>query len=285
MSEQGQTTLVNTQAVSSATPAEPNAATEPQTAPAAPEAKTDPLAPKFAALAKREKQARILQQQSRLQAQALAKREAAIAEREKIWEEEFKSSPLEALKKRNLTYQDLTNAALNDGKFQPDVALKDLKDEIQKVRQETEAKEKLALQNAQKQAQMAEQQAVAHFQEQIGAHIEQNLEKYELTKIYDANDLVYQTVEEHFNRTKKILSVSEACELVESYLESELERTSKESKKFKSKFLNQQRAEDAKGVGKSSTTLSNNLQSSSAPSMLPQKTENDRIRRALEKLA
>lgn len=285
MSE-GQTSVVNlAQAPSNQTPAEPNNANQPQATPATQETKPDPLAPKFAALSKKERAIRILSQQAKQQSQALAKREAAIAAREQEWENEFKNSPLEALKKRGRTYQDLTNAALNDGKFQPEVAIKDVQNEIQRLRQEQADKEKMQVEAAQKQAQAAEQQAVKGFQEQIGSHIETNKDKYELTSLYGANDLVFQTVEEHFNRTKKILAVGEACDLVESYLESELERTSKESKKFQSKYGVAKPSEEQRLAGKTSTTLSNNLNSSAAPSMLPQRTEDDRIRRALEKLA
>lgn len=248
------------------------------------EPKPDPLAPKFAALAKKERQARLLAQQVKFKEQALAKRAAEIEAKEREWNEEFKLSPLAALKKRNLTYEDITKAALNDDKFQPEVAIKDVKADLQRLREENAQKEKDSIEMAKKRALQAEQEAIQNFQEQIGSHIIGNKDKYELTSLYEANDLVFQTVEEHFNRTKKILSIPEACELVEQYLESELERTSKESKKFQSKFLGSKQNEEPRITGKTSTTLSNGLNSSAAPSMLPQKTEDDRLKRALAKL-
>lgn len=244
----------------------------------------DEMASKFAALAKKERYARQMTMQAKSREEALAKREAAIAQRERQWDEEFRSSPLEALKKRNINYQDITNAALNDGKFSPDVEIKSVRDEITRLRQENEQKEKQMLVQQQRAQAAAESEAIEGFKSNITNHIGQNTEKYELTKLYDGEDLVFQTVEEHFNRTQKILSVDEACQLVEQYLESELERTSKESKKFQSKFLAQQVKED-KARGSNSTTLTNNLQSSSAPSLLSPKTENDRIQRALAALS
>lgn len=245
--------------------------------------KPDQMASKFAALAKKERQARMLHMQAKARGDELSKREAAIAEREKLWEDEFRTSPLVALKRRNITYEDLNNAVLNDGKFQPDVEIKSVRDELQRLRQDSQDKERKALEDAKLAQEQAEAQAVETFKGRIGEFITQNGEKYELTKLYDASELVFQTVEQHFERTKKVLSIDEACGLVEGYLEAELERTSKESKKFQSKFLASKETED-KSPPKSTTTLSNNLNSSSAPSMLPQKTEDDRIKRALAAL-
>lgn len=245
--------------------------------------KPDEMASKFAALAKKERQARQLVQQSRSRADELARREAAIAKREQEWESEFRNSPLEALKKRNLTYQDLTNAALNDGKFQPETEIKRVQDEIQRFRKETEEKEKRTL-AAQTQAQRAaESEAVNAFKSRISEHVDKNGDKLELTKLYNGEDLVFQTVEEYYNRTQKILSVEEASDLVEQYLEAELERTSKESKKFQSKYL-AQKSQEARSNSRSDVTLSNNLNTSAAPTLLSQKTEEDRLKRALAAL-
>lgn len=253
-----------------------------------PSPKQDPqMASKFAALAKKERQARALQEQAKAREAELARREAAIAEREKLWDSEFKQSPLEALKKRGYSYEDLTKAALNDGKFDPATEVKEVRSEIERLRQEQAEKEKKAQEAAQKAQSEAEAQAVEAFKSQISQHIDANAEKYELTKFYDSADLVFQTVEEHFERTKKVLSIDEACGLVEQYIESELDRAAQQSKKFKSKYLAQKAAEDAKdgkSQPKTTTTLSNTLATSSAPSLLPSKTEDDRIKRALAKL-
>lgn len=275
-----QTATPNTQVVETKT----ETPTETQNTSPPAEPKPDQMASKFAALAKKERQARLLHAQAKTRAEELAKREAAIAERERLWEEEFKQSPLEALKKRNLTYQDLTNAALNDGKFQPDVEIKRVQDEIQRFRVEQEEKEKKAIEAQQAAQQKAESEAIEGFKTKISDHIDANSEKFELTKLYDASELVFQTVEEHFERNKKILSIDEACSLVEQYLESELERASKESKKFKSKFLSAKQEQQEKTAGKSTTTLTNSFNSSATPSLLPAKTEEDRIKRALAAL-
>lgn len=247
--------------------------------------KEDSLSPKFAALAKKERYARMLSQKAKAREAEIVRREQAILDRERMWDEEWKKTPLDALKKRGITYEDLTQAALNDGKFNPDVEIKSVKDEIQRLREEQAEKErktKEAMELAQKQQ---EQEIVDAFKENISSHLEQNLEKYELTKLFDASDLVFQTVEEYFERNQKVLSIDEACQLVETYLESEIDRTAKESKKFKSKFLTpQQKQDQEKREGTSSVTLNNQMNSSSAPSLLPKATEDERMKRALAAL-
>jgi hypothetical protein len=283
-----ETTVLNPAAASPVATQTPE--TEPQktdpVAPATEPAKpADPMASKFAALAKKERQARLLQSQAKAQADALAKREAEIARREKEWDEEFRRNPLAALKKRNLTYQDITNAALNDDKFDPATEVKSVKDEIERLRQEQAEKERKAQEDAKAQQAQAEAQAVEAFKERIGQHIESNGEKYELTNLYDASELVFQTVEEHFARTKKVLSLDEACGLVESYLESEIERTAKQSKKFQSKYGQPKPVEEKKPApSKTDTTLSNHLNAPTSPSLLSPANEAERMKRALAAL-
>ncbi len=269
------------------TPAEP-----PKPVPVVPEtppaSKPDDMSAKFAALAKKERMLRMNFGQHKAKESALAERERKIAEREAQWESEFKTSPLEAIKKRGYSYEDLTKAALNDGKFDAATEVKEVRSEIERLRQEQADKDKKAQENATAQQTAAEQEAVETFKTNISTFIETNKEKYELTALYDASELVFQTVEEHFERTKKegkpkILTVDEACGLVESYLESELERTATSSKKFQAKYQAAKQA-DPKQAPKSSVTLSNE-HTSTAPSLLPAHTEEDRIKRALAKLS
>lgn len=259
-----------------------------ETAP--PAQKADDSSAKFAALAKKERIARHAQQAARQKEQALAERERAIAERERLWDEEFKKSPLEAIRKRGYSYEDLTKAALNDGKFDPATEVQAVRGEIERLRQEQAEKEKKA-EAAQLEAQKkAEEETIATFKANITDTISKNKEKYELVSLYEADEMVYQTIEEHYGRTlkegnPKILTIDEACELVEGYLEGELERTAKESKKFQSKYMAAKAKEDAQAakIGKTSTTITNE-HTSTAASLLNPAVENDRIKRALAAL-
>lgn len=251
----------------------------------------DDMGAKFAALAKKERLARQAQYSLKSKETSLAERERQVSERERLWEGEFKQSPLEALRKRGYSYEDLTKAALNDGKFQPETEIKEVKSEFERFKQEQADKEKKAVEEQNNAAQKAEEQAVQTFKSNIQTHLETNKDKYELTALYEAEDLVFQTVEEHYLRTQKqgkpkIMSLDEACGLVESYIENQLEITAEKSKKFQSKYQAlKAKAEFENKSSKSSTTLTNDLvPSSAAPSLLSVKTENDRIARALAAL-
>jgi hypothetical protein len=251
--------------------------------------KPDDMSSKFAALAKKERMARMAQQKYKTMEAQIAEREKKIAERERMWEEEFKLSPLEAIKKRGYSYEDLTKAALNDGRFEPATEIKSVKEEINRLREEQAQKEQKALEAQELAAKQAEQEIVEGFKARIAETIEAQQEKYELTHLHDGSELVFQTIEEHFERTKaegkpKVMSVEEACELVEQYFEAVVERMATKSKKFQTKYGTAKATDEQKGAGKSSVTLNNQMATSSAPSLLPTATENDRIKRALAAL-
>jgi len=276
---------VNQTAAPQAAPDKVDPAVAPQPKP------QEDLSAKFAALAKKERIARQQQQRVKQLEAQIAERERQIAERERLWEEEFKKSPLDAIKKRGYSYEDMTKAALNDGKFEPATEIKEVRSEIERLRQEQAEKEKKYLEQQKEAQAKAEQQAVESFKTSIKSHVETNKDKFELTALYEAEELVFQTVEEHYLRTQKlgepkIMSLDEACDLVEKYLEEELDRTATKSKKFQSKYqaMKAKQEADAK-ASRSSTTLTNNLTPSiAAPSLLPPKTEEDRIKRALAAL-
>ena len=282
--------MENTVVIDTAPQTPVEAPTQTPVTPEVPSQKDD-MAHKFASLARKERMARHMSKAVKSREAQLAERERQIAEREQMWEQEFKKSPLEAIKKRGFTYEDLTNAVLNDGKFSPETEIKEVKSEIERFRQEQELKEQKMLEMQQQQAAEAEAQAIDTFKSNISEFIATNKDKYELTSLYEEEDLVYRTVEEHYNRTladgnPKIMSIEEACSLVEDYIEAELDRTATNSKKFQSKYQPMKAKEEEKtNRPHSSNTLSNDLTpTSSAPSILSVKTENERIKRALAAL-
>lgn len=250
------------------------------------------MSAKFAALAKKERMARMASQTLRQKEAAISERERMITERERQWNEEFKQSPLEAIKKRGYSYEDLTKAALNDGKFDAGTELKSVRDEIQRMQQAQIQKEEEAKKAQESQQSKEVEDTVNAFKGRISEVIQSKNDTYELVSLHEAHDLVYQTVEEHYGRTlregkPKILSIEEACALVEDYLETEIERTAQKSKKFQSKYKVAGTQETAKGqqqaTQKNQTTLTNQYTSTS-PSLLPAATEADRIKRALAAL-
>ena len=62
------------------------------------------------------------------------------------------------------------------------------------------------------------------FKNEIESFVRSNNDKFELIEANEANDVVYEVIEEHYNETGKFLDIQEAAEAVESYLEEEAEK-------------------------------------------------------------
>lgn len=231
-------------------------------------------ADRFAALAKKE---RALQKQM----SELKAKEARISEFEKL----KGTNPLEALKSLGYTYDQLTQFLLNGQQPTPDIQVKQVRDEIEalkqqqiKEKQESEARAKAA-------AEREYTETINDFNQEIKGFIKTNQSEYELTNMYQGEEIIYATIEQYFTSTGKIMSIKEAADLVEGYFEDQVKAAQK-TKKFqgqtKPKDVGQVKAES--GVKQASPTLSNEM-TSSAPSLLPAKTENARIQRALAALS
>jgi hypothetical protein len=243
------------------------------------EKKDDFLAPKFAALAKKEKE--IIQRQ-----RATKELEAKIREREEKLAQSEKgrpANPIEALQRAGYSYDDAVNFILNGQKLTPDQEVKSVRDEIQAFKADQEKKEKLreAAELAKQQSQYEE--TIENFKQEINGFVDQNASEYELIKINEASHLIYDTIEEHFTRTKKVLSTKEAADMVEAYLEDQVKKVAA-TNKFKSKIMPQAAPKQEEQSKEPSKTLSNSM-TSSAASLLPAKTEQDRMQRALAALS
>jgi hypothetical protein len=252
----------------------------------------DPLSPKFAALAKRETQ--LVKRDKELKA-----REAALQEKESklgSWEQreaerkkEVEQNPLKALEYWGLTYKDLTEFVLNGETPTPDSQVKVLETRLSEFEKKAEEQRK-AEDEAKKKADESEhEETITQFRKSCETFVTENAETYELINLYGGTPVVLATIEQYFQSTHdpdagkvgKVLSFKEACELVEKYYEDEakkLERT----KKF-AKASPEPKQDPTQDPPAPSRTLNNNM-SSSAPSLLPAKTENDRMARALAAL-
>lgn len=240
------------------------------------EPKKDPLSPKFAALTRKEKELRT--------------REIALKERESkasSWESEskgFKERPLEFMAKHGLTYEQLTHMILNDGKPTQDQKNSSLEEKVTNLQKQIEDREAHQKAEAEKQAQAQVEQVVASFKSDIIDFISKNSEAYELIATASAQDTVYEVVEEHYRETGRVLTISEAADLVENHLFTE-------SQKFLGlkKFQKKEPSSDPSshpGSSKpepiSSKTLSNSM-SSSASSSRPL-SEAEHLERAIQLL-
>lgn len=243
------------------------------------------LSPKFAALARKEREILRARESMRAKEYQIAQKEKEYREFQRI-KENAKLNPIEGIKALGLSYEDITKYYLNGEKPTADAQIQSVQEQVQKYIQSQEQKEKIRLQ---REAQATEQQyaqVIDSFKGQISQFVDQNKDTYELTHLYEGQELVYDTIAQHFERTQKIMSTQEAASLVEEYLESEYERAMS-AKKFMNKYKRidtPPKNEEVKGGFQPSKTLNNQMASSAAPSMLSAKNEHDRIQRALAAL-
>jgi len=192
---------------------------------AAHEPERDDFSRKFAALSRREKEIRAKEAEYD---QRIADLEHRFSAREPQKEPEIpfdvqlRQNPLKALESVGLSYDKLTELALNDGKLTPEMQMKLMREEL-----ETDYKSKFEdLENrlVEKEKGLEEQRyedIKLGFQNEIESFVNSNGEEYELIKANEANDVVYDVIEEHYNETGKILDIREAAQAVENYLEEE----------------------------------------------------------------
>jgi phosphopantetheine adenylyltransferase len=158
----------------------------------------------------------------------LADYETRDQEPEVDWEDMLRNNPLKALEEAGLGYDKLTELALNDGKLTPDMQLAAMRQEL-----ENDYKQKFEeLENRLDQKEQLEQDTYydsiqQNFQDEIGNIVHQNPEKFELIAASEADGLVYDVIEEHYNETGRVLDIEEAADAVESYLEEEANKLMK----------------------------------------------------------
>jgi hypothetical protein len=152
--------------------------------------------------------------------------------------------PLNELSKLGLSYDKLTQLALNDGKLTPDMQMQVLKQEledkfgktIEELRNELSEKEKTSEQEKY-------EEVVNNYVNELTNFVNNN-EKYELIRANDSVQLVYDVIEDYHKQHGRILSMDEAADQVESYLEEGMERIFNKTQKLKAKFgINQKQAE------------------------------------------
>lgn len=193
-----------------------NPAPVPTDAPPAPAPEAKPqesFSKHFAALANKEK--------------ALQKeREAYKAERA-AWEaERAKFAPPPAPKAK-------TPLEELEGEVTPDSLAKATKAELAAFRREWEEKQKEAADQAKAESERRANETVETFKSSIVDYVAENPESCELIALNNAQHLIYDTIEEFFAKNQRVLSIKEASELVEKYIEGQLKEILAKSKKLK----------------------------------------------------
>ena len=190
------------------------------------ESSQDQFASKFAALSRKEKalRDREAEYESKFEEmeRRLAEYETQSQEPEVDWEQLLRRDPLRALEEAGLGYDKLTELALNDGKLTPDMQMSAMREEIERdYKRKFEDLEERLVAKEEAEAEEYYNSVQENFQHEIGSFINENNEAYELINASEANELVYDVIEEHYNETGRILDLKDAADAVESYLEEE----------------------------------------------------------------
>jgi hypothetical protein len=176
---------------------------------------------KFAALSRKERDIRARETEL---AELEDKFRSMEQEPEVPLEHRLRSNPLKVLEELGLGYETLTDLALNDGKLTPDMQMQLIRDELEADYQSKfhDLERKLEERDARDQDEKYNS-ILSGFMDEIKNHVASD-EKYELIQANDASDVVYEVMEEHYEESGNILSIDEAAEAVESYLEEEAEK-------------------------------------------------------------
>lgn len=228
---------------------------------------------KFAALSRKEKQIKqrekeLADRERKLQElQEASNKPVEVQKEEEPFDLSIRKNTLETLAKYGITQDDLVNIMLNNGKMTPEMELQykieNYNRQAQKKIEELEAKlskqEEEAQRKREELAKQEEEQAIINFKDKIKNFVGSNKEAYELIEAEEADDLVFDVIENHYAETGEILDIKIAADEVENLL---LEQA---RKKLKLKKLSQSMEADLKPASKeepkkevkASTTLSN----------------------------
>lgn len=269
----------------------------------APEAPVpDKVSSKIDILIKREREA--------LARERLAKqKESELEDKLKMVQafDSVKSDPKKALELLGLSYDQITQAFLNDGQLPPDVQYKKLEEKFDSFKSAQAQADQKRQEEAVQRAKAQEEQAIGSFKSEINQYLDDNKERYELINFEAGQELVYEVIDEHYNRTLKahmkelaelgedtnkavgkVLNIQEAADKVELYMEQKYQRA-KDLNKTKTLWgavpqglvKDAAKAETQKPTLKPNT-LTNNL--SAAQSQVPRKTpvsDDERVAKAV----
>ena len=174
------------------------------------------FASKFAALTRREKSILRKQKEAEEKYGKVVEYEKAMAEARK--------NPVKFLESVGLSYQQITDFLLHDGKPTVESQLEELRLQYEEDKKRRE-QEKIELEESRKKEQEElYQQAVENHKKQIQSFLDTNRDDYELCALNDASDDIFDVMEEYYNTNGVMLSIDKAAEAVEKYLEQEAEK-------------------------------------------------------------
>lgn len=244
-------------------------------------------------LVQREKKALEIERRAKAREQEIETKSQTIAEREaklKEFEDLLETNPMKALELRGLSYKGLTDIALNDGAIPVDAQLKKLKDEFDAYKKKQEDGTLQQAEEAKKAAERSEQKVIEDFKSDIVKMLDADPKKYELIRFDGQQDMVYQVIDEHYNRTVdletgigEIMDKAIAAEKVEKWLRETKYAKATELEFFKTLSPQQHKPEvkpESPFRSPQMRTLTNNLSATPAKRAGPI-TDEQRIAKAI----
>lgn len=177
----------------------------------------DEWAQRYAQIQKRERQVFQRDQEIKRREQALQERESRVRQFEETLALKDKD-PKTFLEKNGLSYSQITDVYLNDGKPTPEQQIQQLQSRLDALIQGRE-EEKKQLED------QTVQEKIKGFQRNIEGVIESTEgERFELIKAQKAHNLVFDVIQNYFQETGEMLQITEAADFVENELYTEAQR-------------------------------------------------------------
>ncbi len=248
----------------------------------APEKPKEYASDSFAALARKEKS--IVKARQEIAAQkAEFEREKASAAKER---EEFtrwkqlkdnaKLDPDAYLSEAGLSYGSLTERNLKGG-VDPNAILEKTTQKLSEFEKKLQEKEEKAAEEQKTRAQQDYETNVKKFVEGIYDFVEQDKENFELIKLNNQQNLIWEVIQAGYSRGQE-LTVKQAAEKVETYMTEQIEKALS-AKKFQGKYSKVVKEEEPVKPG--SPTLTNNATSTTPSTKARMLTEQERIANAM----
>jgi hypothetical protein len=229
---------------------------------------------------------------------ASAKEQDILAREKKLQDFETlkQSNPLEALKLLGLSYQDLTQIALNDGAVTPDIHVKRVEEKFDSFLKSQEDAKRLEQEESKRQSAAREQEMTAKFQGEIKTYLKDNGSRYELIAFEQSEDLVYDVIDEHYMRTApkdsegnptgpgEVMTIAQAADKVELHLEQKYTKARDLNKVKGLLAVRQEQKTDTKPqtvTRQPQKTLTNNLSASGSRQSSASITDEERVAKAI----
>lgn len=195
-------------------------------------AKDEKFASKFAALSRKEKEIKarekaIEARKAELESSFTAKEQEVRSKY--IDPEAFRADPLGSLEKLGMSFKDIAEMVLNDGKPTSDQKLtqteKTLRAELEALKAQLQADKDAQAKQAEEAAKADFEQRLEGFKQGLVDFVNADPEAYELINAQEQHDLVFDVIQEHYNKTADengengvVLSYKAAADATENYL-------------------------------------------------------------------